>query len=558
MTEILKLFQRIWGMVILWLIAISLIPPTIAAMSQWIPAAYHPLIPYVLLAAALICGALWLRIPIFRFLWFVLSGIFSVIWHLLLGLRNIGSPTQRGARWMPKWERFFLLNRTTHKGFLVDGRATGLRLSEKASFKSVLALGGMGAGKSSTYVIPNAFTLDNCSMVFTDTSGELYAQTSGYLASKGFEIQVFNLQDLDRSLAYNPLAHLTSFTDVHKTAQLLVNSSIKDADGFWNEGAVRIIRVIIQCLINRGDPDQITLHNVKYLLNSFDVHVTAPGKSQFDRFVVESTLDDPSTYQDYLGFTRGNEKTMLSFLSTADTALAALGNPEIARLTAQNQFNFSDLKNRKIALFVIVNQKDMGFYSFLLNLFYTDLFNRLISDLNTRKNPVYLLLDEFGHLTIPDFEVFATTARKYKVGFFLFLQSFSQLVSRYGPHNASTILNGLQTEIYLPGIGLDAAQELQRKLGKVYSQTSSNAHEQARNLMDEADLIRLESDTALLLHANKKPVKLATKPFFKQRRFARLSKIAPRALPHITADFPPTVDLSLFRAPPAPAPAPVD
>jgi type IV secretory pathway TraG/TraD family ATPase VirD4 len=346
------------------------------------------------------------------------------------------------------------------------------------------------------------------------------------------------------------LANLTSFTDVHKTAQLLVNSSIKDSDGFWNEGAVRIIRVIIQCLINRGDLDYINLHNVKFLLNSFDVHVTAPGKSQFDRFVVESTLDDPSTYHDYKGFTNGNEKTMLSFLSTADTALAALGNPEIARLTTENQFDFTALKQRKIALFVIVNQKDMGFYSFLLNLFYTDLFNRLISDLNTSKNPVYLLLDEFGHLTIPDFEVFATTARKYKVGFFVFLQSFSQLVSRYGPHNASTILNGLQTEIYLPGIGLDAAQELQRKLGKVYSQSGANAHEQARNLMDEADLIRLESDTALLLHANKKPVKLSTKPYFKQRRFARFSKIAPRTLPHITADFPPSVDLSLFRAPP--------
>lgn len=558
MTEFMKLFQRLWGIVIIWLVVISLIPPTLAAMSRWFPANIHPYLPYLLLGFAILVLALWMRVPVFRGLWFIISGIFSLIWNLLLGLRNIGSPIQRGARWMNGFERFFLLNRATHKGFLVDGRINGLRLSEKNSHKSVLALGGMGAGKSSTYVIPNAFELDNCSMVFTDTSGELYQQTSGYLARKGFEIQVFNLQDLDRSLAYNPLSNLSSFTDVHKTAQLLVNSAIKDSDGFWNEGAVRIIRIIIQCLINRGDPEFINLANVKFLLNNFDCHIAPAGKSQFDRFVVESTLNDPSTYQDYKGFTAGNEKTMLSFLSTADTALAALGNPEIARLTAQNQFDFAALKQRKIALFVIVNQKDMGFYSFLLNLFYTDLFNHLISDLSASKLPVYLLLDEFGHLTIPDFEVFATTARKYKVGFFLFLQSFSQLVSRYGPHNASTILNGLQTEIYLPGIGLDAAQELQRKLGKVYSQSSGNAHEQARNLMDEADLIRLESDTALLLHANKKPVKLSTKPFFKQRRFARYAKIPPRTLPHITANFPPSIDLSLFRESTTPPPPPPD
>ena len=352
-----KFLFKLWLLFIALSVATSLIVPIISALfssQQFTPDEIEPYVIPVFLSLLVLTVAMWLRIPIFRVFWMIIGGLLSIIWQILIGLRNIGVPAQRGARWMNRWERFFLLNRG-HQGFLVDGRDNGLRLSEKASFRSVLALGGMGAGKSSTYVIPNAFTLNNCSMVFTDTSGELYAQTSGYLARKGFEIQVFNLQDLGRSLAYNPLSSLNSFTDIHKAAQLLVNSSIKDSDGFWNEGAVRIIRVIIQCLINRGDTDFINLHNVKYLLNNFDAHIAPNGRSQFDQFVVESTLNDPSTFHDYKGFTNGNEKTMLSFLSTADTALAALGNPEIARLTAQNQFDFSALKQRKTALYVIVN-----------------------------------------------------------------------------------------------------------------------------------------------------------------------------------------------------------
>jgi len=96
----------------------------------------------------------------------IFSGIFSVFGWLF----GFTSPS---ARFMGSWERWRLLN-STNAGFLVDGRRS--RLSEKASYESVLIQGGMGRGKSSAFVMPNLLDPPPTepSFVISDTSGEIY------------------------------------------------------------------------------------------------------------------------------------------------------------------------------------------------------------------------------------------------------------------------------------------------------------------------------------------------------------------------------------------------
>ena len=52
--------------------------------------------------------------------------------------------------------------------------------------------GGSGAGKSASYVVPNALQLLG-SYVFTDPKGELYDMTAGYFRSKGYDVKVLIL-----------------------------------------------------------------------------------------------------------------------------------------------------------------------------------------------------------------------------------------------------------------------------------------------------------------------------------------------------------------------------
>ncbi|MCH7658343.1 MAG: type IV secretory system conjugative DNA transfer family protein, partial [Bacteroidetes bacterium] len=110
-------------------------------------------------------------------------------------------------------------------------------------------------------VLPNLYTLANeeCSVVVTDTSGELYAESSGYLANKGFDIKVLNLMDTSASEGYNPLASVTTFADVSQVAHVLIRSALPDnrGDPFWSFGAERLIRIVVQCLKNRDIPEQL-------------------------------------------------------------------------------------------------------------------------------------------------------------------------------------------------------------------------------------------------------------------------------------------------------------
>lgn len=456
-----------------------------------------------------------------------LAAFFGFLWR--------GIAPRQGARFMPASQSVGLLNRF-HQGFVLDGKHG--RLSQKASFQSVVAIGGMGKGKSTTQVIPNLLTLDNCSMVVTDTSGELYQQTSGYLAAQGFDVQVLNLINPQESFGYNPLHSPESFTDVQKLAHLLIDSAeVSGGDPFWGEGAKKILRILIQCLKNRekrtsttaeqNDLNCCNLANLRFLLNHFDAHNSEAGQSKMDQFVMENTLDDPTTFHDYRGFTTAiNPKTMLSFLSTADTALAALANPELCQLTAQHDFDFKKMRTQKTVIYVLVQQQDLSFYRFLLNAFYTDLIRHLLLDLNPSNLPVYLLLDEFGHLKIPDFPVFATTARKYKVGLYPFLQSLSQLEAQYGREGAATIMDGLQTEVYFSGVGLDTARSLSQRIGQKMAEKGHFRH-----LMTESEIIRMKDDEVLILHSNKEPMKRKVVPFYKQSSLRRRSKMAPCPLP---------------------------
>lgn len=459
---------------------------------------------------------------------FVLSQLVTVFgaikWRSLDEIVNHRHP----AHFMRWSERKRLLNQF-NGGFLLDGKVG--RLSRKISYRSLITVGGMGTGKSANLILPNILTADNCSLVITDTSGELYEQTSGHLAQQGFDIKVLNLIDPTRSHCYNPLANIETYADVERVAHILTKAAGgggKAKEPIWDDGAQRLVRILIRALKNSPKAETATLSDVHYWLNHFDAHVEDGGK--LDAFIIENTHDDAATFEDYRGFTTtAPEKMMLSFVSTAATSLTLVGNPEIGQLLSRHDFDFAGMKDRKTALYVLVRQQDMETFSFILSLFYTELCNTLLRD-QKGKLPIWLLLDEFGHLSIPGFPVFATTARKYRVGFWLIVQSLAQLIERYGDSGARTILGGIGTESYFGGMDLDTANNISGRLGTAlhfdWLQPPLKPHE--KPLMRPDELIRLSDNDLLVLHSNRDPVRLRTVPFFHRgdlRRRANLFSV---------------------------------
>ena len=454
-----------------------------------------------------------------------LSKLFELAWSALTWVASGKSKTNRFMSW-PQRLRLFGLGQ---QGFLIDGRSE--RMSEKATYESLLIQGGMGRGKTSQFMIPNLLRLPEHkpSFVITDTSGEVYQNTAGYLASQGYHIKTLNLLDLRASETYNPLEAARTPKDIAELAKILVTTANQKngykagGDPFWEQAAEKLIRILAQCLHNQPDPQFRNLANLRHLITSFDAHTAPKGQlGKIDKFVLSATQNDPSTFASYQAFVQGNLKTIQSVLMSADVALDPLAVPEIAALTATNSIQFSDLRTQKTALYILVNQTQMSFFAFLLNIFVTDLFKSLLINHQNPGRPVWMFLEEFGHLTVRDFETYASTTRKYKVGFAIFLQSLAQLEARYGPINAKTIREAIGSEIYLPGMALDTAQNLEARLGRVKKSA----------LMPANEIIRMKQNQALLLQSNHLPVMLKTRRFYQQSDLKRRAGIMPPLHPH--------------------------
>lgn len=418
---------------------------------------------------------------------------------------------------------------TKNTGLLLDGNTA--RLSADASFRNLAVIAGTGAGKTSTFIVPNLLTLDDCSIVATDPSGALYERTAGDLERRGYSVYQLNPLDLASSIRFNPIGRASNARDLAEVAHILVRTANRDAhsDPFWTTGAESIITILAKCLKNDVEASKFAnLANLHYLLSAF-------GDGKAVNPYVAANVPDDLTYQEFKAFIGQSEKTMQGILSQAKMSLSALSDPDIAALTAGESFDFSLLRRKKVALFLVFPQNRISYYSFLANLFYTQLFHYCLDDqaYNPKSLPIYFLLDEFGHLRIPDFPSIITTTRQRRISLSIVLQSESQLAERYGREGASTILHGgLGSRLYFSGMDIDTASELARTIGDVHIERMDavgRVHTEREPLMAPASIRAMDKNQVLFLFAGERPGLLTVTPYFERKDLERRTKTRPAA-----------------------------
>lgn len=421
--------------------------------------------------------------------------------------------------------RFF---KPTNRGLLIDGKTS--RLSEKESMNHLAVIARSGAGKTTSYIIPNIYTLaqQNSSMVITDLSGELFDLTSGYLKEKGFKIHVLDPEKLEESIRYNPLYYATSSQAIDEVSEILVRSAnpgeIRPEDKIWLDGAKTFISILIKLLLQIKDHRYINLGNVRYLINNF-------GNLGVALYPLVSKYADEKTYHEFKGFVSGNPKTVLSYVSTANTALSPIGiNDNLEMLTKGHTIDFEAFRKEKTALYIRIPPHKQAQYSFLLNLFYFQFFNTMMSKLPAPNDfPIYCLLDEFGNMQLPHFSTTITTIRKYKVSVSVVLQDLNQLQSRYGKHEAATIINGgVASRIFYGGADLEITEMLEKMLGKKEStkiRVDGEIYTRDEPVIDVRAIRTMKDNEILFIYSNKPPVIMKTKPYYEDFLFVRYSSI---------------------------------
>ncbi|MBE6444131.1 MAG: type IV secretory system conjugative DNA transfer family protein [Alphaproteobacteria bacterium] len=140
-----------------------------------------------------------------------------------------------------------------HKGmFMVLGRFANMLLSVKPA-ESVLCIGEMGTGKTSSVAIPSVLRSDNACIIGVDMTGLLPKYTAGYRSKLG-KVVYYNwdlLDDHDKGMFYprwNPLADDNMPINMQerdaylkRIAGYLIDVEDKEKDNYWNVLAHSII-----------------------------------------------------------------------------------------------------------------------------------------------------------------------------------------------------------------------------------------------------------------------------------------------------------------------------
>ena len=120
---------------------------------------------------------------------------------------------------------------------------------------NVLVIGGSGAAKTRSYVKPNILEA-NTNYVITDPKMEVLTATGGWLKSKGYDIRVLNLVNLEESDGYNPFRYLRDEKDVLKLVNNLIQATTPkgshESDPFWTKAETALLQAIILMLFQEA------------------------------------------------------------------------------------------------------------------------------------------------------------------------------------------------------------------------------------------------------------------------------------------------------------------
>jgi len=438
---------------------------------------------------------------------------------------------EEGARFSNRKETRKIF-RSSNTGVLIDG--VDKRLSAKDSFEHIAVIAKPGAGKTTSYIIPNILDRAdrNNSILALDPSGELYEQTSGYLKSKGYKIHALNPGSPIESVRFNPFHGLDArnLVEIEQIcASIVLTKYGNDREGVWNDGAIALLEVLAKCLAY-GDSELLNLVNINYLLQLFGID----GKN-LDDWVSDNSMNpyDPSdrtVIDAWKGITQSNERMLTSYSTIAKTALKQLNNRDIQSLLCDNDIDLNRFRKEKTALFIIVPSHQQEYYQFLIDVLYTRFFNVMMKKRPSSSDlDVYCFLDEFGSSYIKDFSAVVTNIRKYRVSLSIVLQTISQLDVKYG-RGSEAIKGGIGSYLVFSGSDFNTSSEISQVIGRQqfterndYSDTVRNHREQ--NLLNPDQIRTLQDNELVFLSKNRFPIILETTPFFENSKLAKKSKV---------------------------------
>ena len=420
-----------------------------------------------------------------------------------------------------------------------------------------------GAGKSVGGSIPNAFTWPG-SLVALDIKRELFRHTSGWRASCGQEVYLFDPAAEDgRSHRWNPFWQVDreSFERFDQIARMAFQiwpevASKNDNSDFWN-AAAREAFCAVACLLAESLNEPLTMANVlrtfqradsnKWLLQQIEL------RRRTNKPYSRSVVDGISSYV-------AKDAKLGGSICTGITAkLQIWSNPRVAAATNETDFDLREIRRRHMTIYIGVSPGDVPRVAPLLRL----LFDALLS-VNTSRTPeqdptlcvpTLLMLDEFAQLGRMDRLSHALEySRGYGLRLFLIVQNRPQLMDCYGPNAASSIFDNVGCEMIYATNDEKLASQVEDRMGNdtisivtdnrprwfpwfnVSRQTEA-ARPHGRPVMLAQEILQMPADDQIILRPGMRPILAKKIKWYQEQAFLTRQSAAP-LIPELLVEIP--------------------
>ena len=393
---------------------------------------------------------------------------------------------------------------------------------------NVLVIGGSGAAKTRSFVLPNILTA-NTNYVITDPKSEVLLATGGYLKEQGYDVRVLNLVNLEQSDGYNPFCYLRDEKDVLKLVNNLIQSTTPkgshESDQFWTKAETALLQAIILMLFQEAPEYEQNFSMVMRVLEYAEVREEDEGHvSPLDLLFesIERRKPDSVAVRQYKVFKLAAGKTAKSILVSTAVRLAPFNLPQIQALTDHDDMDLYTLGEKKVALYAVIPDNDNTF-NFLVSLLYAQAFQALYYSADQiHHGPlprhVRFVLDEFAAMPLPGFTRELATMRSRSISASVIIQNMAQIKELY-KDSWETIPGNCDTILYLGGNESSTHKYVSEMLGKAtidtktHGQTkgksgsySTNFQISGRELLTPDEVRKLDNRYALLFIRGASPV----------------------------------------------------
>lgn len=372
------------------------------------------------------------------------------------------------------------------------------------------------SGKGVGIVIPNLLSYSG-SVVVLDIKQENFDLTSGFRAAHGQDVFLFNpFAEDGRTHRWNPLSYVSKdpkfrVSDLASISVMLYPVNPDGKDQFWKNQAQNCFIAFALYLIegreyqaSLGCPEEflpVISFGSLYRLSSGD---GTPIKEYLESLASFDFLSE-ETKTSFRGLLSQNAEVFSSIIGTFKEPLLPWLNPVVDAATSADDFLLTDVRKKKMTIYIGVLPNKLAESKLLINLFFSQLINENTKQL-PQNNPdlkyqCLLLMDEFTSIGRVDIIAKSVSYMAgYNIRLFPIIQSLAQLDSVYGKEDSRTLLTNHALQIiYTPRIQSDA-NDYSEMLGyiSVDKQSTSQGKEKSRSESEEKRALMLPQELKAL------------------------------------------------------------